>query len=84
MTVPAALYRNAIDLNRYSNSVARQIILVYNDIIIDAANQLQNLLPDAGGEGRLTISSPAKQLGYVQYLRKPRTALIPGQAMQQS
>jgi SPP1 gp7 family putative phage head morphogenesis protein len=60
MTVPAALYRNAIDLNRYSNSVARQIILVYNDIIIDAANQLQNLLPDAGGEGRLTISSPAK------------------------
>ena len=60
MTVPAALYRNAIDLNRYSNSVARQIILVYNDIIIDAANQLQNLLPDAGGEGRLTISSPVK------------------------
>ncbi len=60
MSIPAALYRNAIDLNRYSNSVAKQIILVYNDIIIDAANQLQNMLPDAGGEGRLTISSPAK------------------------
>ena len=60
MTIPAALFRNAIDLNRYSNSVAKQIILVYNDIIIDAANQLQNLLPDAGGEGALTISSPAK------------------------
>ena len=60
MTVPAALYRNAIDLNRYSNKVAKDIIVVYNDIIIDAANQLQNLLPDAGGEGRLTISSPAK------------------------
>ena len=60
MTIPAALFRNAIDLNRYSNSVAKQIILVYNDIIIDAANQLQNLLPDAGGEGALTINSPAK------------------------
>jgi SPP1 gp7 family putative phage head morphogenesis protein len=60
MTVPAALYRNAIDLNRYSNKVAKDIIVVYNDIIVDAANQLQNLLPDAGGEGRLTISSPAK------------------------
>ena len=60
MTIPAALFRNAIDLNRYSNSVAKQIILVYNDIIIDAANQLQNLLPDAGGEGALTISSPVK------------------------
>jgi hypothetical protein len=33
---------------------------VYNDIIIDAADQLQNLLPEAGGEGRLTLSSPAK------------------------
>jgi SPP1 gp7 family putative phage head morphogenesis protein len=60
MTVPAALYRNAIDLNRYSNKVAKDIIVVYNDIIVDAANQLQNLLPDAGGEGILTISSPAK------------------------
>jgi SPP1 gp7 family putative phage head morphogenesis protein len=60
MTVPAALYRNAIDLNRYSNKVAKDIIVVYNDIIVDAANQLQNLLPDAGGEGRLTISSPVK------------------------
>jgi SPP1 gp7 family putative phage head morphogenesis protein len=41
MTVPAALYRNAIDLNRYSNKVAKDIIVVYNDIIIDAVNQLR-------------------------------------------
>ena len=36
MSTPAALYRNAIDLNRYSNSVARRVINAYNDIIIDA------------------------------------------------
>ena len=41
MTTPASLYRNAIDLNRYSNSVARRIINAYNDIIIDAVNQLR-------------------------------------------
>ena len=41
MSTPAALYRNAIDLNRYSNSVARRIINAYNDIIIDAVNQLR-------------------------------------------
>jgi len=41
MTTPATLYRNAIDLNRYSNSVARRIINAYNDIIIDATNQLR-------------------------------------------
>ena len=41
MSTPVALYRNAIDLNRYSNSVARRVINAYNDIIIDATNQLR-------------------------------------------
>ncbi len=41
MTTPATLYRNAIDLNRYSNSVARRIINAYNDIIISATEQLR-------------------------------------------
>ena len=38
---PESLYRNAIDLNRYSNSVARRVINAYNDIIIDSVNQLR-------------------------------------------
>jgi len=41
MSTPESLYRNAIDLNRYSNSVARRVINAYNDIIIDATNQLR-------------------------------------------
>ena len=40
---PAAFYRNAIDLNRYSNSVARRLINAYNDIIIDTTNQLRTI-----------------------------------------
>jgi SPP1 gp7 family putative phage head morphogenesis protein len=43
MSTPEALYRNAIDLNRYSNSVARRIINAYNDIIIDSVNQLRTI-----------------------------------------
>jgi hypothetical protein len=43
MSTPELLYRNAIDLNRYSNSVARRIINAYNDIIIDAVNQLRTI-----------------------------------------
>jgi SPP1 gp7 family putative phage head morphogenesis protein len=43
VTTPSSLYRNAIDLNRYSNSVARRLINAYNDIIIDAVNQLQTI-----------------------------------------
>tara|TARA_A100001201_G_scaffold31549_1_gene34045 strand:- start:275 stop:1468 length:1194 start_codon:yes stop_codon:yes gene_type:complete len=41
MSTPASLYRNAIDLNRYSNSVARRIINAYNDIILDSVAQLR-------------------------------------------
>jgi SPP1 gp7 family putative phage head morphogenesis protein len=43
VSTPEALYRNAIDLNRFSNSVARRIINAYNDIIIDAVNQLRTI-----------------------------------------
>lgn len=43
MSTPEALYRNAIDLNRYSNSVGRRIINAYNDIIINAVNQLRTI-----------------------------------------
>jgi len=43
MTIPAALFRNAIDLNRYSNSVGRQVITTYNNIIIDAVNKLRTI-----------------------------------------
>ena len=43
MTTPAELYRNAIDLNRFSNSVAKRIARTYNDLILDATNQLRGI-----------------------------------------
>lgn len=43
MTTPERLFRNAIDLNRYSNSVGRRIINAYNEIILDSVEQLQAL-----------------------------------------
>ena len=46
MSTPEALYRNAIDLNRYSNSVARRVVVNYNNIILDAVDQLQRLIPN--------------------------------------
>jgi SPP1 gp7 family putative phage head morphogenesis protein len=60
MSTPSVLFRNAIDLNRYSNSVARQIIVSYNDIILDSVDQLQRLIPNVT-EGELQpITAPAK------------------------
>jgi len=41
--VPEAFYREVIDLNRYSNSVAGKYARAYNDIIARAAERLVNI-----------------------------------------
>jgi len=40
MSTSEAFYRNAIDLNRYSNSVSKKIIKSYNDVVLEAAARL--------------------------------------------
>ena len=47
----ANIYRNAIDLNRFSNGVARQIVRDYNSIILSAVDDLRAIeagVPTAG------------------------------------
>lgn len=54
----ANIYRNAIDLNRFSNAVAQQIVRDYNDIILSAVDDLKRIdlgVPTAGAG----IVSPA-------------------------
>lgn len=43
MSEPAAFYRQAIDLNRYSNHVALSVMRTYNDIVIDALRKLDDV-----------------------------------------
>ena len=43
MTTPAALYRNAVDLNRFSNSVAKRIAVTYNDLILETVDRLRGI-----------------------------------------
>ena len=67
MSTPESLYRNAIDLNRYSNSVARRVINAYNDIIIDAVNQLRVIddlaAPDKAARLRGILAQLKESLG---------------------
>ena len=37
------LYRNAIDLNRFSNGLARRLIRAYNDAVLDAVDELRGI-----------------------------------------
>ena len=43
MSTPAELYRNAIDLNRFSNGVAKRIAAAYNDLVLDAVDKLRGI-----------------------------------------
>ena len=43
MSEPEAFYRQAIDLNRYSNHVAINVMRAYNNIIVDAASKLNDI-----------------------------------------
>ena len=43
MSIPESFYRETIDLNRFSNRVARDIITTYNDVILDLTNKLATI-----------------------------------------
>ena len=58
MTTPAELYKNAIDLNRFSNSVARRIARTYNNIIVDVVERL-------AASGADTTTTQAARLGAI-------------------
>lgn len=66
MSIPDRLYRNVVDLNRYSNSLSRQLINLYNRIMVAAANQLR-AIEDA--------APPAKASALQRILSQLRTAL---------
>lgn len=43
MSTPEVFFRETIDLNRYSNSVAKKYAVTYNEIIVNAAKQLKQI-----------------------------------------
>ena len=43
MSTSEAFYRNAIDLNRFGNSVSKKLIISYNEIILDVAEKLATI-----------------------------------------
>ena len=43
MSIPESFYRQSIDLNRYSNRVAREIVTNYNNVVLDLTNKLATI-----------------------------------------
>ena len=62
MTQHAEFYRNAIDLNRYSNGVARRIVRAYNDVILDTTERLAALDPSSAPQTAARLRAILAQL----------------------
>ena len=64
MSTPEAFFRETIDLNRYSNAVAKKYAITYNEIILNAANQLKkiDLRQQASGEAVVIAPQTRKRL----------------------
>ena len=43
MSTPEVFFRETIDLNRYSNAVAKKYAVTYNEIILNAVKQLRSI-----------------------------------------
>ena len=41
--IPPEFYRNAIDLNRFSNSVSKKLVTSYNNVMLKAVRQLEQI-----------------------------------------
>ena len=64
MSIPEVFFRETIDLNRYSNAVARKYATTYSDVIIVAAKKLKqiDLRQQAAGEGVVISPQTRKRL----------------------
>ena len=64
MSIPEVFFRETIDLNRYSNKVAKEYAITYNKIIISAAKQLKqiNIAQVKAGEAVIVAPQTRKRL----------------------
>ena len=64
MSTPEVFFRETIDLNRYSNNVARKFVTTYNDIIVASAKKLRqiDLRQQAAPEGVIVAPQTRKRL----------------------
>ena len=60
MTSPESLFRNAIDLNRYSNKVSKELITNFNDICVESVKKLYEL--DRTGRGNSYTAARLRSL----------------------
>jgi len=58
MSIPEVFFRETIDLNRFSNAVAKKYAVTYNEVILNAAKQLRNIELRQRRAGEAVVVAP--------------------------
>jgi SPP1 gp7 family putative phage head morphogenesis protein len=58
MSIPEVFFREIIDLNRFSNAVAKKYAVTYNEVILNAAKQLRNIELRQRKAGEAVVVAP--------------------------
>jgi SPP1 gp7 family putative phage head morphogenesis protein len=58
MSIPEVFFRETIDLNRFSNAVAKKYAVTYNEVILNAAKQLRNIELRQRKAGEAVVIAP--------------------------
>ena len=58
MSIPEVFFRETIDLNRFSNAVAKKYAVTYNEVILNAAKQLRNIELRQRKAGEAVVVAP--------------------------
>ena len=58
MSIPEVFFRETIDLNRFSNAVAKKYAVTYNEVILNAAKQLRNIELRQKKAGEAVVVAP--------------------------
>ena len=58
MSIPEVFFRETIDLNRFSNAVAKKYAVTYNEVILNAAKELRNIELRQRKAGEAVVVAP--------------------------
>jgi SPP1 gp7 family putative phage head morphogenesis protein len=58
MSIPEVFFRETIDLNRFSNAVAKKYAVTYNEVVLNAAKQLRNIELRQRKAGEAVVVAP--------------------------
>ena len=75
MSIPEVFFRETIDLNRFSNAVAKKYAVTYNEVILNAAKQLRNIELRQRKAGEAVVIAPQTRKRLRSIIKQAKNSL---------